>query len=123
MATATLVTQIMEKCGWLPAVQDHKVSFQVYLQQIVPIAALFSITLVCGNLSYLYLSVSFVQMLKACTPICVLLLSILMGLEQPNKVQLVLVGGLSLGVVVSTSGEQNFNSTGFAYKIVSIGKV
>jgi drug/metabolite transporter (DMT)-like permease len=120
MATATLVTQIMEKCNWLPAVQDNKVSFQVYTQQIVPIAALFSITLVCGNLSYLYLTVSFVQMLKACTPICVLLLSILMGLEQPNKVQLMLVGGLSLGVVVSTSGEQNFNSTGFAYEIVSI---
>lgn len=120
MGVATLVTQVMGKFKMLPAVYERKVSFPIYLRQIVPIAALFSVTLVAGNLSYLYLSISFVQMLKACTPICVLLLSIIMGLEQPSKVQLVLVGGLSLGVVVSTAGEQHFNSTGFAYELVSI---
>jgi hypothetical protein len=36
----------------------------VYLRKIVPIGAMFSLSLICGNLTYLYLSVSFIQMLK-----------------------------------------------------------
>ena len=41
------------------------VTFDVYLRAIVPIGALFSIVLWLGNTAYLYLSVSFIQMLKA----------------------------------------------------------
>ena len=40
-------------------------TFDVYLRAIVPIGALFSIVLWLGNTAYLYLSVSFIQMLKA----------------------------------------------------------
>jgi len=37
---------------------------KVYLRAIVPIGVMFSLSLICGNLTYLYLSVSFIQMLK-----------------------------------------------------------
>jgi len=37
---------------------------RVYLRAIVPIGVMFSLSLICGNLTYLYLSVSFIQMLK-----------------------------------------------------------
>lgn len=36
----------------------------VYLRKIVPIGLMFSLSLICGNQAYLYLSVSFIQMLK-----------------------------------------------------------
>lgn len=39
---------------------------RVYLRAIVPIGLLFSLSLICGNLTYLYLSVAFIQMLKVC---------------------------------------------------------
>lgn len=39
---------------------------RVYLRAIVPIGAFFSLSLICGNLTYLYLSVAFIQMLKVC---------------------------------------------------------
>lgn len=35
-----------------------------YRRAIVPIGVMFSLSLVCGNLAYLTLSVSFIQMLK-----------------------------------------------------------
>ena len=35
-----------------------------YRRAIVPIGVMFSLSLICGNLAYLYLSVSFIQMLK-----------------------------------------------------------
>lgn len=41
---------------------------RVYLRAIVPIGVFFSLSLICGNLTYLYLSVSFIQMLKVRQP-------------------------------------------------------
>lgn len=40
---------------------------RVYLRAIVPIGVFFSLSLICGNQAYLYLSVAFIQMLKVCT--------------------------------------------------------
>jgi hypothetical protein len=37
---------------------------RVYLRAIVPIGFFFSLSLICGNKAYLYLSVAFIQMLK-----------------------------------------------------------
>lgn len=37
---------------------------RVYLRAIVPIGLFFSLSLICGNQAYLYLSVAFIQMLK-----------------------------------------------------------
>jgi hypothetical protein len=39
---------------------------RVYLRAIVPIGLFFSLSLICGNQAYLYLSVAFIQMLKVC---------------------------------------------------------
>lgn len=44
-----------------------KMTGKVYLRAIVPIGFFFSLSLICGNLTYLYLSVSFIQMLKVST--------------------------------------------------------
>jgi hypothetical protein len=40
---------------------------RVYLRAIVPIGLFFSLSLICGNQAYLYLSVAFIQMLKVRT--------------------------------------------------------
>jgi hypothetical protein len=36
----------------------------LYMRAIVPIGLFFSLSLICGNVAYLHLSVSFIQMLK-----------------------------------------------------------
>lgn len=43
-----------------------KMTGRVYLRAIVPIGLMFSLSLICGNMTYLYLSVAFIQMLKVC---------------------------------------------------------
>lgn len=45
-----------------------KMTGRVYLRAIVPIGFFFSLSLICGNLTYLYLSVAFIQMLKVRLP-------------------------------------------------------
>lgn len=40
---------------------------RIYIRAIMPIGLFFSLSLICGNQAYLYLSVSFIQMLKVGT--------------------------------------------------------
>jgi hypothetical protein len=59
------MTQIMARTTTLlDGRKTVKMTGRVYLRAIVPIGAFFSLSLICGNLTYLYLSVSFIQMLK-----------------------------------------------------------
>lgn len=64
---ATLMTQVMARfTTLLDGRKAVKMTGRVYLRGIVPIGAFFSLSLICGNLTYLYLSVAFIQMLKVC---------------------------------------------------------
>jgi hypothetical protein len=64
----TLMTQILARTTTLiDGRKKVKMTGRVYLRAIVPIGFFFSLSLICGNVSYLYLSVSFIQMLKVCS--------------------------------------------------------
>ena len=59
------MTQVMSRTTtMLDGRKTVKMTGRVYLRAIVPIGAAFSLSLICGNLTYLYLSVAFIQMLK-----------------------------------------------------------
>ena len=61
------MTQVMARTTTLlDGRKTVKMTGRVYLRAIVPIGAFFSLSLICGNLTYLYLSVAFIQMLKVC---------------------------------------------------------
>ena len=50
------------RSGYVAPVEG--VTMEVYMRAIVPIGLLFSVVLWTGNTAYMYLSVSFIQMLK-----------------------------------------------------------
>jgi hypothetical protein len=55
----------------LKLVEPIGMTREVYLSSVVPIGALYSLSLWFSNSSYIYLSVSFIQMLKALMPVAV----------------------------------------------------
>lgn len=59
------MTQILARTTHvLDGRKSVKMTGRVYLRAIVPIGLMFSLSLICGNMTYLYLSVAFIQMLK-----------------------------------------------------------
>jgi hypothetical protein len=65
MFFATLVTQILARStSILDGRKDVRMTGRIYLRAIVPIGIFYSMSLVCSNLTYMYLSVAFIQMLK-----------------------------------------------------------
>ncbi|ROV89520.1 hypothetical protein VSDG_08491 [Cytospora chrysosperma] len=84
---------------------------------IVPIGVLFSLSLVSGNLAYLSLSVSFIQMLKATTAVATLLATWAFGVASPNLKVLGNVSVIVIGVVIASFGEIQFDLLGFIYQM------
>ncbi|KAG9234163.1 triose-phosphate transporter family-domain-containing protein [Amylocarpus encephaloides] len=118
---ATIMTQIMARTTTLlDGRKTVKMTGRVYIRAIVPIGVFFSLSLICGNLTYLYLSVSFIQMLKATTPVAVLIAGWCLGLEKPDLKKLGNVSFIVIGVVLASFGEIDFVLTGFLYQLGGI---
>lgn len=117
-AFATLVTQILARTTTvLDGRKNVKMSGRVYLRAVVPIGLFFSLSLICGNVTYLYLSVAFIQMLKATTPVAVLLSGWVLGVSAPNMKQFLNVSIIVVGVIVASIGEIHFVLIGVLYQI------
>ncbi|KAH8926099.1 TPT-domain-containing protein [Atractiella rhizophila] len=121
LSFATIATRIMYRTTrLLEGVDSVQMSWDRWFRSIVPIGALFSASLIFSNMAYLTLTVSFIQMLKAFTSVAVLGMSVLFGLETPNRRTLVIVLFISLGVAVASYGEINFVMSGFICQAIGI---
>ncbi|CAD0022829.1 unnamed protein product [Aureobasidium pullulans] len=121
MFSSAVVTQIMARyTGYLDSRHTVPMTQRTYIRAILPIGLLFSLSLVCGNVTYLYLNVSFVQMLKAAAPIAVLLATWVFRLSEPSLAALGNICIIVVGVIIASLGEVKFNGLGVAYQLMGI---
>ncbi|KAL7601650.1 hypothetical protein Lser_V15G24849 [Lactuca serriola] len=105
----TKVTKIMEV--------QKGMTLEIYTTSVFPIGAMFAVTLWLGNTAYLYISVSFAQMLKAIMPVVVFALGVAVGLEAMSCSMLLIMSVISFGVLVASYGEININWVGVVYQM------
>jgi len=101
-------------------VQSNDLDRQTYVQKIVPVGALFALSLWLSNTAYVYLSVAFIQMLKALMPASVYTVGCLMGIEQFTYARLVNMLVITLGVCIASYGELNFHLLGVLIQLASV---
>jgi drug/metabolite transporter (DMT)-like permease len=91
----------------------NQVTVEFYMKSIIPIGITSAGTIYFGNLAYLYLGVSFVQICKAFGPVITMLVGFGLGTDKPT---LPLIGSILLiagGTSAAVSGELNFSWIGF----------
>jgi len=88
------------------------VTLKFYVRNVLLIGFFQGATIVLGMTSYLYLTVSFVQMLKASTPVMIVIFLRLFKIEDPSVKILMSVLIISTGVIMSGYGEINFSIVG-----------
>ncbi|KAI5680005.1 hypothetical protein M9H77_01232 [Catharanthus roseus] len=101
-------------------VSPVKMTFEIYATCVVPISAFFAASLWFGNTAYLFISVAFIQMLKALMPVATFLMAVICGTDKLRWdifMNMVLV---SIGVVISSYGEIHFNIVGTVYQVTGI---
>ncbi|KAL5977465.1 hypothetical protein ACLOJK_021812 [Asimina triloba] len=115
-------------CCWLHYVICISASLQImkvevgmtldtYATSVIPIGAMFAMTLWLGNTAYLYISVAFAQMLKAIMPVAVFILGVAAGLEVMSCRMFFIMSVISFGVLVASYGEINVNWVGVVYQM------
>ncbi|KAL0306647.1 UNVERIFIED_CONTAM: putative sugar phosphate/phosphate translocator [Sesamum radiatum] len=96
---------------------DEGMTLDVYITSVIPIGAMFAMTLWLGNTAYLYISVAFAQMLKAIMPVAVFILGVLAGLEVMSYRMLLIMSVISFGVLVASYGEMEISWIGVVYQM------
>ena len=104
MVFCSLCACVWRLLGWVSVppmrgLADH-------LMRFAPIGLCFAASLSLGNAAYLYISVAFVQMLKAGTPVATLLVSIVLGLERPSCRLAFYILLVSSGIGVACAAQQ-----------------
>jgi Triose-phosphate Transporter family len=91
-----------------------------YLRYVLPVGVLFSIVLWLSNAVYLYLSVSFIQMLKASMPVAVFVVGIALRTTQYSHRTAMIMAWVGFGIALASFGEINFVWIGVIYQMISI---
>ncbi|TKY61664.1 sugar phosphate/phosphate translocator [Spatholobus suberectus] len=104
----------------LKVVSPIKMTFHIYATCVVPISAFFAASLWFGNTAYLYISVAFIQMLKALMPVATFLVAVTCGTEKLRCDVFWNMVLVSVGVVISSYGEIHFNVLGTVYQVTGI---
>lgn len=95
------------------------ISKEYWLRRIMPVGFFMAATLCAGNLVYLYLSVSFIQMLKAFTPVITMLALFIAALEKPTGKMIGSVLGIAAGTALAAYGEVHNSLLGVAIMMFS----
>ncbi|KAL4884181.1 hypothetical protein BJY04DRAFT_206027 [Aspergillus karnatakaensis] len=118
---ATLATQLLARTT--PLLSSRKtinMTPKLYITRIAPIGVLYSGSLVCSNMAYLYLNVGFIQMLKASGPVITLLTSALYGVTTLTAPKTLNVLFITASVALTVSSEIQFSWVGVALQGVAL---
>jgi hypothetical protein len=114
-------TRVLQRTTHLvDGVKDVNMTKEMFTRSILPIGVLFSGSLILSNTAYLYLSVSYIQMIKAFIPCSILLLQWTFRLKEPNRRLGGIVLMISTGVALASYGELNFNIVGFTIQALAV---
>jgi drug/metabolite transporter (DMT)-like permease len=101
-------------------VEPMTMTRDIYLSSVVPIGALYSLSLWLSNSAYIYLSVSFIQMLKALMPVAVYSIGVSFKKETFKTNTMMNMLSISVGVAIAAYGEARFDTWGV---ILQLGAV
>ncbi|KAG6503996.1 probable sugar phosphate/phosphate translocator At4g32390 [Zingiber officinale] len=92
----------------------------LYVASVVPIGALYSLSLWFSNSAYIYLSVSFIQMLKALMPVAVYSIGVLLNKESYKSSSMLNMLSISFGVAIAAYGEARFDAWGVTLQLGAV---
>lgn len=101
-------------------VEPVSMTRDLYLKSVVPIGLLYSLSLWFSNSAYIYLSVSFIQMLKALMPVAVYSIGVAFKKETFKSNAMINMLSISFGVAIAAYGEARFDGTGVILQLAAV---
>lgn len=101
-------------------IDSPKFGWAIWTRNVLPIGILYALSLATSNLGAARLTVSFVQMIKALTPLVALGVSVLLKVEKADKRQSLIVAVMCAGVIVASYGEILWDTVGVFFQVTSV---
>lgn len=101
-------------------VEPIEMTNEMYISSIVPIGALYSLSLWFSNSAYVFLSVSFIQMLKALMPVAVYSIGVSLKKETYKGETMGNMLAISFGVAIAAYGEAKINTWGVMLQLGAV---
>ena len=117
MIFMTVVTQCLSASGRL---KIPALGWPFYFSSIIPLAVMFAVSLAASNIAAQRLSVSFIQMIKAVTPMMTLAVCVIAGTEKFQWALVVITVTMTVGVSAASLGEIEFDLIGFALQFLAL---
>jgi len=117
MLFASCSTWTLRLTGYI---DSPKFGWHIWVRNVLPIGILYAASLATSNLGAARLSVSFVQMIKALTPLVTLAVSVALKVEKSDRRQALIVGVMCAGVIVASYGEILWNTAGVMFQVTSV---
>jgi len=102
-----------------PATANYVRGPRKFSRRLLPVGALFATSIATGNAAYMYLGVGIIQMLKAVTPLFVLTIFAIAGLEVPSAKVVLSVGVITCGTLVTATGAPSVTLFGVCLMLLS----
>ena len=110
MAFSSLISFLLIRV--FRVVEPAHMARQVYIKSVVPIGVLYAFSLWLSNSAYIYLSVSFIQMLKALMPVAVYSIGVVFKKDTFKSNTMMNMILISVGVAIAAYGEAKFDLFG-----------
>ncbi|KAM6553469.1 hypothetical protein CsatB_014231 [Cannabis sativa] len=101
-------------------VEPVSMSRELYIQSVVPIGLLYSLSLWFSNSAYIFLSVSFIQMLKALMPVAVYSIGVMFKKDAFKSETMLNMVSISIGVAIAAYGEAKFDTWGVMLQLLAV---
>mmetsp|Transcript_4713 Transcript_4713/g.8050 ORF Transcript_4713/g.8050 Transcript_4713/m.8050 type:complete len:359 (+) Transcript_4713:256-1332(+) len=98
----------------IPTPNLDKMDWGFYCKYILPAGFAMAGNLAFGNYTFVYLPVTYIQMLKSLAPACNYVALVLLDMEKISAAMVSSVTVIVIGTAAASYGETAFNSTGFA---------
>lgn len=105
------------RVGWTKL--SHELTFGEWFASILPIGACTALSLSAANVAYSYLSLSFIQMLKAFAPVVTYFTLVAFGLDRWSARILITLGIVTGGCFLAAYGEAHVTLFGLACMLVA----
>eukprot|EP00035_Acanthoeca_spectabilis_P012270 m.218821 g.218821 ORF g.218821 m.218821 type:complete len:274 (-) comp15572_c0_seq5:1709-2530(-) len=116
---SSLFSTVLVQCGAVECRNSATVTSTFYFKRVLPIGAFQALAMGFGTVAYLSLTVAFIQMLKAFTPVITLVIVYLFGVEVPSKQIVLAVTAISIGTFLAVLGELQLDLYGAVIHEVS----
>lgn len=119
LVTTSVLIQLLVSSRRVVVEHRERINCSFYVKNMLTVGLCSAVTLATGNMVYMHLTVAFIQMLKAFTPVVTMILLYTFRVETPHMELVLAVVGISLGTCGAVYGEMAFNVTGFSLMMVS----